>query len=98
MSQGRMLVTFSAIETAASDTDATAAQIDQQLDDLKAYLAPMVSTWTGQAAAEYQALQQKWDTSAAELNAVLREISGALRTAGQNYQQAERENTSIWGA
>ena len=91
-----MLVTFGAIDAAASDTDGVAGQIDQQLDDLKSFLAPLVASWTGQAATDWQALQSKWDSSAAELNQVLREIANNLRTANQNYGDAERANTSIW--
>ncbi|MGH3973044.1 MAG: WXG100 family type VII secretion target [Pseudonocardiaceae bacterium] len=77
---GRMLVTFDAIETGASNIDAVADQIDQQLDDLKSYIAPLVASWTGQAFTDYQALEQKWDTSAAELSQVLRQIAATLRT------------------
>jgi early secretory antigenic target protein ESAT-6 len=94
---GHLLVTFGAVDNAAADTDTVANQIDQQLDDLKAYLAPLVATWEGQASSEYQALQARWDTSAADLNTVLRDIAGALRTAHANYTSAESANASIWG-
>ncbi|MGH8902358.1 MAG: WXG100 family type VII secretion target [Egibacteraceae bacterium] len=93
---GRMLVTFGAIETGAADTDAVAGQIDQQLDDLKSYIAPLVASWTGQASSDYQALQQKWDASAAELNQVLKQIAVTLRTANENYTSAEQSNIGIW--
>jgi WXG100 family type VII secretion target len=94
---GRILVTFGAINEAAMDTDSIAVQISQQLSDLKAYLAPMTSTWSGEASAEFQALQAKWDASAGDLNQVLRQISQSLRTAADNYLNTERTNSSIWG-
>ncbi len=94
---GRMLVTFGAVENAAADADTVAGHIDRQLDDLKTYLSPLVASWTGQASTDYQALQSKWDASAAELNAVLREIANALRTAHANYTRAETANAAIWG-
>ena len=97
MADGHILVTFGAVSEAAADTDAIAGQIEQQLSDLKGYLAPMVATWSGQASSDYQALQTRWDTSATDLNAVLRQIAGALRTAHGNYTQAESKNPSIWG-
>jgi WXG100 family type VII secretion target len=78
------------------DTDGVASQIAQQLSDLKSYLAPLVATWSGQASTEYQALQSKWDASADDLNQVLRQMSQALRTAGDNYANTERKNSSIW--
>lgn len=93
---GHMLVTFGAINEAAMDADSIAVQIAQQLDDLKSYLAPLVSTWSGQASTDFQALQAKWDASANDLNQVLRQISQSLRTAGDNYQATERTNSSIW--
>ena len=94
---GRMLVTFAAMENAAADVDTIAGRIDRQLDDLKAYLSPLVASWTGQASADYQALQSRWDSGAADMNSVLREIAGTLRTAHANYTSAESANASIWG-
>lgn len=97
MSNGHMLVTFGSIEQAAMDTDHIANQIDGQLDDLKSYLAPLVATWAGQASENYQGLQRKWDQSAEALNAILRDISNAMRQANANYSQAEDANASMWG-
>jgi len=78
------------------DTDSVASQIAAQLTDLKAYLAPLVANWSGEASSEYQALQAKWDASLDDLNQVLRQMASALRTAGDNYQSTERTNSSIW--
>ena len=96
MSDGHISVTFGAINEAAMDTDSVASQIAQQLSDLKAFLAPMVASWSGEASSEFQALQAKWDGSAADLNQVLRQMGQALRTAGDNYVNTERTNSSIW--
>ena len=97
MSQdGHILVTFGAINEAAMDTDSVASQIAQQMSDLKAYLAPLVASWSGEASSEYQALQSRWDASANDLNQVLRQMAQALRTAGDNYASTERKNSSIW--
>ena len=93
---GHILVTFGAINEAAMDTDSVASQIAQQLSDLKAYLAPLVASWSGDASSEYQALQSRWDASANDLNQVLRQMAQALRTAGDNYSSTERKNSSIW--
>jgi early secretory antigenic target protein ESAT-6 len=93
---GRMIVSFAAINEAAMDADSIAGQIAQQLGDLKSYLAPLLATWSGQASSDFQALQANWDTSAGDLNQVLRQITQALRAAGDNYQTTERTNSSIW--
>jgi WXG100 family type VII secretion target len=97
MTDGHILVTFGSVMEAAGDTDVIAGQIERELSDLKGYLAPMVATWTGLASADYQALQRQWDTSAADLNVVLRQIAQALRTAHANYTEAEQQNAAIWG-
>jgi WXG100 family type VII secretion target len=95
--EGQILVTFGAINEAAMDADSIATQIAQQLSDLKAYVAPLAATWSGEAAGDFQALQAKWDTSANDLNQVLRQISQALRVAGEQYRATENSNSSIWG-
>jgi 6 kDa early secretory antigenic target len=94
---GHILVTVAAVNEAAMDTDGVAAQIAQQLSDLKAYLAPLVASWSGEASSDFQALQAKWDASAVDLHLVLRQISQSLRTAGDNYSNTERTNKQIWG-
>lgn len=93
---GQIQVQFGAIATAVSDTNTTAQQMNQQLDELKTYLGPLVSTWTGQAAADYQVLQNKWHTSAAHLTGILQQISTTLQNSHDNYQTAEQSNSHIW--
>ena len=98
MSQdGQILVTFGAVNEAAMDADGVASQIAQQLGDLKSYLAPLVASWSGEASSDFQALQAKWDSSANDLNQVLRQIAQSLRTAGDNYLSTERTNSQLWG-
>jgi early secretory antigenic target protein ESAT-6 len=94
--EGNIVVTFGAVNEAAMDTDAIASQIAQQLGDLKTYLAPLVASWSGEASGDFQALQVKWDASANDLNQVLRQISQSLRLAGEQYQAAEKANSSVW--
>ena len=55
-----------------------------------------MASWSGEASADFQALQAKWDQSAEDLNQILRQISQALRTAGDNYQATESANSKIW--
>ncbi|WP_028926900.1 WXG100 family type VII secretion target [Pseudonocardia acaciae] len=91
-----ILVTFGEIAAAQQNVASTAQRLNAQLDDLKRFLAPMVSTWTGQAAEDYQVKQRQWDTSAADLNQVLAQIGIALGHANDGYQQVERANASRW--
>lgn len=97
MSDGHMLVTFGAVEQAASDTDSVAAQISQELQDLRTYLQPLVSTWEGTASGDWQSLQNRWNSSADDLNSILKQIASNLRIAASNYVNTENTNASIWG-
>jgi WXG100 family type VII secretion target len=96
--EGQVVVNAQALDEGASDTEAVAGRIEQQLSDLRGYLAPLVASWTGEASSDYQALQQRWNTNADDLNAVLREIAGALRTASLGYVAGEHRNASMWRA
>ena len=96
MSTG-ITVTFGTISQAQTDVGNTVAQIDGQLNDLRQFLAPMVSAWQGGAATDYQVLQKRWDTSAADLNGVLLQISRLLGQANSGYQATESANAAVWG-
>ncbi len=89
-------VTFGALQGAQADVAASAGRIGAQLDDLKRYLAPMVATWTGVAAADYRTKQRLWDQAAADLTAVLAQIGTALGVAHDSYQQVETANAARW--
>jgi WXG100 family type VII secretion target len=91
-----ILVTFSAIAGAQGDVNTAAARLNGQLGDLKAYLAPMVATWTGAAAENYNAKQRQWDEAAQALNEILAQIGRALGNAGDDFQSAEASNARMW--
>jgi WXG100 family type VII secretion target len=93
---GRILVTFSAVSSAAADCGTVANVMNQKLDDLKTYLNPLVGTWTGEAAEAYRALETQWERSASDLTAVLLQIQKALDAAFQNYTATEAANARIW--
>lgn len=87
-------VTFGELQATQEKTQATVTSINGQLDDLKSYLAPLVSTWTGAAAESYNAKQKQWDSAAADLNNVLAAIGRALGSANEGYQATESANAS----
>jgi WXG100 family type VII secretion target len=89
-------VTFGALEAARADVANTTTRINNQLEELKRFLAPMVATWEGQAAADYQATQRKWDAAAADLAAVLGQIGVAIGTANDSYRRVEQANAARW--
>jgi 6 kDa early secretory antigenic target len=89
-------VTFGALESAQADVSGVAGRMTGQLEDLKRFLAPLVASWEGQAATEYQAKQRQWDTAAANLATVLGQIGVALGAANESYRQVEQANASRW--
>jgi early secretory antigenic target protein ESAT-6 len=89
-------VTFAALETAQTDVSGVAGRMTGQLEDLKRFLAPMVATWEGQAATDYQAKQRQWDAAAASLATVLGQIGVALGSANESYRQVEQTNAARW--
>lgn len=93
---GQVLVNAQVLDEGASDTDTIAGQIDQQLNDLKGYLAPLVSSWTGQAADDYKSLQSQWNSTAEDLNTVLRQVASTLRSAAEAYRSGESTNSQMW--
>ncbi|MGH3342650.1 MAG: WXG100 family type VII secretion target [Carbonactinosporaceae bacterium] len=93
---GHIMVQFGAVEQARTDVSQTANSLNQQLGDLKAYLQPLVASWTGAAATDYQAKQAQWDQAQQNLNDILAQISLALGRAHDGYQGTEMRNRQMW--
>lgn len=87
-------VTFAELQATQEKTQSTVTAVNGQLDDLKNYLRPLVSTWTGAAAEAYNAKQQQWDSAATDLNSVLAAIGKALGAANEGYQATESSNAA----
>jgi len=96
MPQAEVLVNFPAMQQGVSDVRAGWNNINAQLDDLKAYLAPMRNTWTGSAREAYDAEQTKWDAAAADLTQILNRIGQALQTAHDDFTTGENRNTGLF--
>jgi WXG100 family type VII secretion target len=94
---GGILVRAEALESAASDVDAIAGQIKQQLDDLRGTVVRLTAQWTGEAADNYHKQQSDWDFSAADLHGVLQQIAAGLRQAAESYSQSEKTNATMFG-
>ncbi|MFC5907432.1 WXG100 family type VII secretion target [Streptacidiphilus monticola] len=94
---GHIMVNFATVSQAASDVRSTAGKVQAQLDDLRAGVQRIAQSWEGKAQEGYQARQREWDSTAADLHAVLEQIAGALDQAAQNYQSTENRNAAIWG-
>ncbi len=91
-----MAVNFAEIQQAASTITTQSKSVDELLDQLRGEVTKTLAGYTGAAAEAYQEQQTKWDTAAADLNAVLAAIGTAVQTAGESYQQAENQNKGRW--
>ncbi|MFI5534589.1 WXG100 family type VII secretion target [Kitasatospora sp. NPDC051853] len=94
----QILVSFETIQNASSEVKQGATRIQSQLDDLKAGVQKIAASWSGVAQEGYQARQAIWDSSAADLQQALQQISVTLDNAAQSYQATEAKNAGIWNA
>ncbi|CCH35105.1 WXG100 family type VII secretion target [Actinosynnema sp. NPDC047251] len=89
-------IDFSALGSAAGDIQGQANKVQQELEDLKSRIAPVIAQWEGATSGAYQEVQNKWDTSAADLQQVLAAIGTAVASANDAYSAAESKNTARW--
>jgi len=96
MSDGYILAQFGTIEEGAGNLMTVAQRVQEELDQLKAAVAPLRATWTGAASQEYQAQQAQADGAAADMPVQIQQMGSVARTCLANYQSAEGSNTSSW--
>ncbi|SRR5260221_2198100 len=76
-----------------------AGQISDELNSLKAMLAPLHDYWSGQANIGWQDLQTMWDAAAANLMSTSGALGAIGRTANtnwENYVNCETSNAATW--
>lgn len=84
------------ISAGVGDLHTSMTTLNATLDQLRSYLQPLVSTWEGQSAVAYTALQQQWDGAAADLNSMLGSIAVAAGQANDGMQSADRALANNW--
>jgi early secretory antigenic target protein ESAT-6 len=82
-------------EGEAAFSQAARALMDE-LNDLEGKLRTKLNQWDGQAQQSYWNFQKQWDAAAKDMQNVVAQLGLAIRDANENYQAAERSNTSIW--
>ena len=65
------------------------------LDEGKGSLAALASVWGGSGSEAYQAVQTRWDSTSAELNAALQNLAQTISEAG-NMAQTEAGVTGMF--
>ncbi len=90
-------VHFGAMQTAEADFAATYQALQGTLTTLEAQLQSSLNQWTGEAQTTYYAAKKKWDAAAADMATVVSALGQVVGVANENYMNAERANTSMWG-
>ncbi|MGV0714556.1 WXG100 family type VII secretion target [Mycolicibacterium sp. XJ662] len=91
---------YGAIDGASAEIQTAVGQTEGLLAEGKGSLAALAAVWGGTSSEAYQAVQMRWDTASAELNAALRQLAGAIQEAGGTggtMYQADRLIESSFG-
>lgn len=88
---------FAGIDSSAGDLHGAVTTTQGLLDEGKASLAKLASVWGGSGSEAYQAVQQRWDNTAMELNNALQSLGHAVSQAGGDMQSVEHGVTGSFG-
>lgn len=91
-----MRYSFGQIEALTLRIDSVQAQMNSKLGDLKAYIAPLVADWEGDASLAYQEQQARWDSSALELNQILDAVGRVVGQGNADMQQVNTAAANSW--
>ena len=88
---------FAGIEGSAGDLAGAVNTTHGLLDEGKASLAKLASVWGGSGSEAYQAVQMRWDSASAELNAALLNLDDkSLEALGMNRADLRRKAKSSY--
>ncbi len=82
------------LNQAGNDCDTVAADIDTQLQALRAYVESLQGVWKGIAPGTFQGLMVRYQTDSQKLNTALKGIGTTLRFTANQYAQGEEASNS----
>ena len=86
------------LENAATEVLASAGRLEARINELMAYLEPMVGSWSGSAAEAYGGVQSRWNECATTILEMQRTMSEGLGVLATNYDETEQANTQMWSS
>jgi len=89
-------VSFGALQQGTTDIRSSHANLQSMFNELQDLVRQLLPNWTGEARDAYQGVQQQWDQLNQTLNQGLQGIGTGVDTARTNFQQAEKQNRSLW--
>ena len=81
----------------AKNFDDTNSQMMSDLNSLKGKVADLQAGWVGRGSTSFQGTMQAWSKSQDEINRLLAETSGLIRSAGTNYSATDDNAASRLG-
>lgn len=88
---------FAGIEGGSSEIQGAVSTTHGLLDEGKGSLAALASVWGGSGSEAYQAVQQRWDSTSAELNSALQNLAQTISEASSTMQGTESAVTGMFG-
>lgn len=87
---------FGSLSGGAAGILSTYRALQGALEGLESKLAPMVSTWSGEAQQAYFQQKKNWEDASAAMAAILQQMGQAVEQAHGNYRAAETSNRNLW--
>ncbi|MDO4928814.1 MAG: WXG100 family type VII secretion target [Corynebacterium sp.] len=76
----------------AGRVDSTNDQVQGELVRLRGIVDGTRASWVGSAQASFDALMQRWNTAAVDLNTALQSIAENIRANARTFDAGEEEN------
>jgi early secretory antigenic target protein ESAT-6 len=85
------------MNAAVGDVQQVATAISNLLNELNADCQTTLSTWTGDAQAQYHAAQAKWNAAAANMPTAIQTGAQTLSSIADGYARAEQAGMNTFG-
>lgn len=92
----RYQIDSEAVAAATATVQAAASRIQVDVSGLHAHLVDLQSSWTGQAAAAFQAVVADWTATQRRVEESLQLLNTGLAQAGQHYAEIEMQNARLF--
>jgi WXG100 family type VII secretion target len=77
------------METTAKNFETVNGELQGSLTTLQGKVTALQSGWVGQGGTSFQNTMTSWSTAQKQINQLLQETAGLIRTAGQSYTTAD---------
>lgn len=82
----------------AGRVDNTNSEVQGELSRLRSTVDGIRGSWAGSAQVSFDALMQRWDNSARQLQGALESIAGNIRSNARNFEGVEAQNAQTFAA